>query len=116
VTLWTAVLGSLVIVNVRAASFLVSTLVGSGPATGDGAEPTPDRIGETIGVLERLLVVIFVLGGAGVAVGLVIAAKTIARFRQLDDRSFAEYYLLGTLASVSVAVISALLAAAALGI
>jgi hypothetical protein len=116
VMLWTAVLGSLVIVNVRAASFFVSTLVGSGPAAADGSEPTPDRIGETIGVLERLLVVIFVLGGAGVAVGLVIAAKTIARFRQLDDRAFAEYYLLGTLASVSVAVISALLAAAALGI
>ena len=33
-----------------------------------------------------------------------IAAKTIARFKQLDDRGFAEYYLLGTLASVAVAV------------
>jgi hypothetical protein len=116
VMLWTAVLGSLVIVNVRAASFFVATLVGPGPTATDGSEPTVDRIGETIGVLERLLVVIFVLGGAGVAVGLVIAAKTIARFRQLDDRRFAEYYLLGTLASVSVAVISGLLAAAALGI
>jgi hypothetical protein len=114
--LWIAVVGSLLIVNVRGASFFVATLVTPGPAGGDGPEPTPDRIGETIGVLERLLVVVFVLGGAGIAVGLVIAAKTIARFRQLDDRAFAEYYLLGTLASVSVAVLSGLVAAAALGL
>lgn len=74
------------------------------------------RVGATIGVLERLLIVGFVLTGASAAVGFVIAAKTIARFRQLDDRAFAEYYLLGTLASVSVALASAFAAAAALGI
>ncbi len=74
----------------------------------------PARIGATIGALERLLVVILVLSGAVAAVGFVIAAKTLARFKQLDDRGFAEYYLLGTLASVSVALGSALLAAAVL--
>ena len=47
--------------------------------------------------------------------GFVIAAKTIARFKQLDDRGFAEYYLLGTLASVSVAFFTAIIAKAALG-
>ena len=74
----------------------------------------PARIGATIGALERLLIVALILSGAEAAVGFVIAAKTIARFKQLDDRGFAEYYLLGTLASVSVAVASALVAAAAL--
>ena len=77
----------------------------------DGA---PARIGATIGALERLLIVALVLSGAEAAVGFVIAAKTIARFRQLDDRGFAEYYLLGTLASVSVAIFSAIVALAAL--
>ena len=75
----------------------------------------PARIGATIGVLERLLIVTFVLTGSSAAVGFVVAAKTLARFKQLDDRDFAEYYLLGTLASVAVAVGSGLLAAAALG-
>jgi hypothetical protein len=75
----------------------------------------PARIGATIGALERLLIVAFVLVGAEAAVGFVIAAKTIARFKQLDDRGFAEYYLLGTLASVSVALASAIIAKAALG-
>jgi len=76
--------------------------------------PPPARVGATIGVLERLLIVTFILVGAESAIGLVVAAKTIARFRQLDDRDFAEYYLLGTLASVSVAIVTGLVARAAL--
>ena len=78
------------------------------------AMASPARVGATIGVLERLLIVALVLTNATAAVGFVIAAKTIARFKQLDDRQFAEYYLLGTLASVAVAVGSSLVAAAAL--
>ena len=83
-----------------------------GTATRDRASPA--RIGATIGVLERLLIVVLVLTGSEAAIGFVVAAKTLARFRQLDDRDFAEYYLLGTLASVAIAIASALVAAAAL--
>ena len=79
------------------------------------APAPPGRVGEAIGIIERLLIVTFVLAGAEAAIGLVIAAKTLARFKQLDDRDFAEYYLLGTLASVAIASISAFAAAAALG-
>jgi len=90
------------------------------PAAGPPASPghatpaPPARVGEAIGILERLIVVTFVLVRAEAAIGLVIAAKTLARFRQLDDRDFAEYYLLGTLASVAVAAISAFAAVAVL--
>jgi hypothetical protein len=75
---------------------------------------SPARIGATIGVLERLLIVTFVLTNATAAIGFVVGAKTLARFKQLDDRDFAEYYLLGTLASVAIALGSALAADAAL--
>ena len=73
------------------------------------------RVGSTIGILERILIVVFVLTGSDVAIGFVVAAKTLARFKLLDDRAFAEYYLLGTLASVAVAILSALVGRAALG-
>jgi len=76
--------------------------------------PTTARVGATIGVLERILIVVFVLTGSEAAIGFVVAAKTLARFRLLDDRDFAEYYLLGTLASVAVAIVTALIARAAL--
>ena len=48
------------------------------------------------------------------AIGFVVAAKTLARFRLLDDRDFAEYYLLGTLGSVAVAIVTGLVGRAAL--
>ena len=67
----------------------------------------PARISAAVGALERLLIVAFVLTGAWVAVGLLLVFKTMVRYRQLADPSFLEYYLLGTLASVSVAVLSA---------
>jgi hypothetical protein len=76
--------------------------------------PAPAQVGATIGILERLLIVTFMLASAEAAIGFVIAAKTIARFRLLDDRDFAEYYLLGTLASVGVAVLTGIVARAAL--
>ena len=37
--------------------------------------------------------------------GFVVAAKALARFRGLDDRDFAEYFLIGTLASLLHAVV-----------
>lgn len=92
-----------------------------GAATGNGAAALPAaplgasaRVGSTIGVLERILIVVFVLTGTEAAIGFVVAAKTLARFRLLDDRDFAEYYLLGTLASVAVAIVTALAGRAAL--
>jgi len=83
--------------------------VGSAPSV-----PHTARVGATIGILERILVVIFVLTGTEAAIGFVVAAKTLARFRLLDDRDFAEYYLLGTLASVAVAIVTGLVGRAAL--
>jgi hypothetical protein len=60
--------------------------------------------GELIGIIERLLILTVVLAGNYVAVAFAIAAKSIARFKELDDKNFAEYYLIGTSVSVTVAV------------
>ena len=56
--------------------------------------------GRIIGVLERALALTLVLLGQYAALGLLVAAKALARFRALDDRDFAEYFLIGTLASL----------------
>jgi hypothetical protein len=60
--------------------------------------------GRAIGVLERALTLTFVLLGQFGAAGLVVAAKSLARFKALEDREFAEYFLVGTLASLLLAV------------
>jgi len=61
--------------------------------------------GRTIGVLERGLVLTLVLLGQYGALGLVIAAKALARFKALEDREFAEYFLIGTLTSLLLALL-----------
>ena len=62
--------------------------------------------GRAIGYLERLIVFALTVSGNLAALGLVLAAKAIARFRQLDDRDFAEYVLIGTLMSISAAMLT----------
>jgi hypothetical protein len=65
------------------------------------------NVGRYIGMLERLLIYIFLLNAAYTAVGLVVAAKSFARFKEMDDRHFAEYVLVGTLTSALLAVLIA---------
>lgn len=56
--------------------------------------------GKLIGYIERLLVIILTVIGSYSSIAFIIAAKSIARFKQLEDRSWAEYFLLGTLSSI----------------
>src|SRR5207237_1828636 len=48
--------------------------------------------GRAVGSLERALALTMVLLGDYAAVGWIIAAKSLARFKQLEDREFAEYF------------------------
>lgn len=65
--------------------------------------------GRTIGRLERMFVLTLLLMDRWEAIGFLLAAKSLARFRALDDRELAEYYLIGTLASLLGATGTALL-------
>jgi hypothetical protein len=71
-------------------------------------DPDTARMGRTIGVLERALVLLLVVLDQWGAVGLVIAAKSLARFEDLKRRHFAEYYLIGTLSSLLLACLGGL--------
>lgn len=67
------------------------------------------NMGRTIGVLERVLIFTLVLLDQWGALGLVLAAKSIARFKELSTQHFADYYLIGTLASILVAIATGVL-------
>lgn len=56
--------------------------------------------GRAIGILERGLVLTLVLLGDYLAVGYLMAAKALLRFRSLEDPETAEYMLIGTLGSL----------------
>ncbi|MBR5606536.1 MAG: DUF3307 domain-containing protein [Verrucomicrobia bacterium] len=63
--------------------------------------------GMLIGSLERCLVITFILIGSFEAAGLTVAAKSLLRFKD-DERLRTEYVLIGTLLSIFIAVICAL--------
>lgn len=59
--------------------------------------------GKLIGIVERLLSLVFVLLGQYEAVGFIIAAKSLLRFAE-GDKAKSEYVLIGTLLSFSIAI------------
>lgn len=71
----------------------------------EGPESTEEDLeaGSLIGTLERWIILLLGLAGRWESVALVVAAKSIARFEELKKRAFAEYFLVGTLTSVLVA-------------
>jgi hypothetical protein len=65
--------------------------------------------GRIIGILERLIIYIAVLKNQFAIIGFIFAAKAFTRFKELDERKFAEYVLIGTLISILLAILVALI-------
>ena len=68
------------------------------------------KAGMYIGILERLLVFLFILLGQYAAIGFLIAAKSILRVtgKDNDSRKKTEYVLIGTLLSFTTAILTGL--------
>jgi hypothetical protein len=64
-----------------------------------------------IGWLERFLVVTALLLQSPATVGLILTAKSIARYPEFKSERFAEYFLIGTLLSISIAILGGALLA-----
>ena len=64
------------------------------------------KAGNIIGKLERIIIAIFLLNNQFGVIGFILTAKSIARFKQMENRDFAEKYLIGTLTSFLIVLIS----------
>lgn len=65
-----------------------------------------NNTGRIIGMAERTIMLIFLAIGQYSSVGLVLTAKSIARYDRISkEQDFAEYYLLGTLLSTIIVVL-----------
>jgi hypothetical protein len=74
---------------------------------GSGSELT--NAGLYIGWLERATVLTSLVLRSPATVGLIIAAKSIARYPEMKSQSFAEYFLIGTLFSIGLALVGGML-------
>ena len=67
------------------------------------SDPNTFHAGQLIGILERWLILVFILVGRYEVMGFLIAAKSIIRFGE-KDHDKTEYFLAGTLLSIAIAV------------
>lgn len=68
--------------------------------------------GKYIGILERVLVFVFIISNHWEAVGFLITAKSVFRFGDLKEsktRQLTEYVLIGTLISFGIAILTGIL-------
>lgn len=76
------------------------------PENKDVDVKTDNNAGRFIGTIERIIMLIFLAIGQYSAIGLVLTAKSIARYDRISkEKDFAEYYLLGTLISTVVVIV-----------
>ncbi len=66
---------------------------------------SPKQIGRYIGMIERVLIMIFIVQGIPHGMTFLIAVKSLTRFKQFESKSFAEYYLIGSLLSAAIGIV-----------
>jgi len=95
-----ALFGGSIFVKLTTALFQVPSAPGETGVEGAGAY---------IGVVERLAITTLVALQQYGAVGFVLAAKSIARYKKIEEqKGFGEYYLIGTLTSSVIAILAGL--------
>ena len=103
-------LTSVYIACVLGGSIAVRLVVQSFSALADADRPGLLKAGAYIGIVERLLITSLVAVNQFGAVGFVLAAKSVARYKEMESvPKFAEYYLIGTLTSSTIGVIGGML-------
>jgi len=122
-------IAAIVIFNIRGATYVVRGILnkcGALPALDVPKDttvvPRPNLVvteksvdtiefnrGRWIGNLERLLLLAMVTQGSYAALAFLMAAKSLIRSKDLESRDWAEYFLLGTLASIAVSLAGGLL-------
>jgi hypothetical protein len=63
--------------------------------------------GKLIGILERTFIYFLIIFNQIGAIAVIIALKSLARFNELNDKNFAEYFLIGSLLSITAAAVPA---------
>lgn len=80
-------------------------------ALNESSEDSLSNAGKYIGMLERILILIFVVTGHWEGIGFLVAAKSVFRFGDLKEsknRKLTEYILIGTLLSFAIALFTGL--------
>lgn len=97
------------------ASVFISNFTSRWVSDVNGLDNSLKDAGKWIGIIERVLILTFIMLNQMEAIGFLIAAKSIFRFGELrnsGEQKKAEYILVGTLVSFSVAIIAGIILSA----
>lgn len=100
--------GAVVCYALRGGSYIVRGVLEKGaliPVMSDTAAARRVQHGRMIGYLERIIVIAAVTAGSFEALAFLMAAKSLIRAKELEQREFAEYFLVGSLCSTLVALL-----------
>ncbi len=112
--IWVFAVGGLILTSPTA--IIIKMIIAKWLPAGDGKKTSSlQEAGRYIGMLERLLIFLFVCTDHFEAVGFLLAAKSIFRFgdlKEAQDIKLTEYVLIGTLLSFGLALLVSLAAVA----
>lgn len=94
------------------ASILIKTFIAKWTPDDNEKDKSLQNAGKYIGIIERLLIFIFMAFNHWEAIGFLLAAKSVFRFGDLKeskDRKLTEYVLIGTLLSFGTALLTGIL-------
>jgi hypothetical protein len=96
----------LLLISIKPANITIKQLVAKyKPYNMEKASDNQIKAGALIGTLERIIILLLISVGQYSAIGLVLTAKSVARYNKIsDDKEFAEYYLIGSLLSTLFAI------------
>lgn len=107
------------IVVTSPASVLINRLTSRWGNNIDNSNDSLKDAGKWIGIIERILILTFIILNQFEAIGFLLAAKSVFRFGELKnsaEQKRAEYILIGTLLSFSVAIATGIILRAAGGL
>ena len=84
--------------------YLTKSLLRDLPRVADESSEQLQNAGMYIGWLERIIILTAVIMRSPATIGLVLTAKSIVRYQEMKSGRFAEYFLIGTLLSIVLAI------------
>lgn len=100
---------AVILISYPASIILKQVLSLWSPSAEKEGEKTLANAGQYIGIIERILVFVFIVTNHWEAIGFLLAAKSVFRFGDLKrakDRRLTEYILVGTLLSFGLAILT----------
>ncbi len=107
---WFFGIALLFLINAKPCNIFIKKILNKNTSTSELKTNSVKGAGASIGTLERWIIVLCFLMSQYSLIGLVLTAKSIARYNKIsENEAFAEYYLLGTLISTIYAIVSSII-------